>query len=35
MYTTLLTLMFACGDAEETQEIPAPPAKEVKEAPKS
>ena len=35
MYTTLLALMFACGDAEETQEIPAPPPKEVKEAPKA
>ena len=34
MYTTLLALMFACGDAEETQTIPTPPAKEVKEAPK-
>jgi len=35
MYTTLIALMFACGDAEETKEIPAPPAKEVKEAPKA
>ena len=35
MYTTLLALMFACGDAEETQDIPAPPPKEVKEAPKT
>ena len=35
MYTTLLALMFACGDAEETQDIPTPPAKEVKEAPKA
>ena len=34
MYTTLLALMFACGDAEETQDIPTPPVKEVKEAPK-
>lgn len=34
MYTTLLTLMFACGDAEETKEIPAPP-KEVQETPKA
>ena len=35
MYTTLLALMFACGDAEETQDIPTPPVKEVKEAPKA
>ena len=35
MYTTLLALMFACGDAEEAQDIPTPPAKEVKEAPKA
>ena len=35
MYTTLIALMFACGDAEETKEIPAPPPKEVKEAPKA
>ena len=34
MYTTLLALMFACGDAEETQDIPTPPTEEVKEAPK-
>lgn len=34
MYTTLLTLMFACGDAEEPQSIPTPPAKEVTETPK-
>lgn len=35
MYTTLLALMFACGDAEETQEIPAPPTQETKEEPKA
>ncbi len=34
MYTTLLALMFACGDAEEPQDIPTPPVKKVNEAPK-
>ncbi len=27
MYTTLFALFFACGDAEETKEIPQPPEK--------
>ena len=27
MFTTLFTLFFACGDAEETKEIPQPPEK--------
>lgn len=34
MYTTIFALLFACGDAEEKQEIPPPPTAEVKtEAP--
>ena len=26
MYSTIFALLFACGDAEETKEIPKPPA---------